>query len=76
MIKYYYEIKYEDRKLINFVLDENNYTKEIFIDNHYLFWCYGSESYLVEPELEEELEKELKYYYREQKLIRIKKYEF
>lgn len=72
MITFYSENVYEDRKIINFVLDEKHYTNELFYDGYSLFWCYdfnNSEAYLIDNIYE--IEQKLKLYYREQKLKRI-----
>lgn len=74
MITEYKEKIYDDRKIIIFIHNETQYTKEIFSDGSVVYWGYdfsSSEGYMINNRHEKELETELKRYYREKKFERI-----
>jgi hypothetical protein len=76
MINSFNSIKYQDRLMTTFVIEDNHYTKEEFNDGQIIYWrtdFLNSEETMIQVKEYIEIERILNYYLRTKKLERVNK---
>ena len=76
MINDFNTIKYQDRLMTTFVIENNHYTKEEFNNGQIIYWQTNySDDVILQVKDYGEIERILNYYLRTEKLKRVKKNE-